>query len=80
MDSMNSPVQICQIVTSSMIEREVTVRGWVYRTRSSGSIVFAVIRDSTGIIQVTAKKGNLPDSDFENALSASIESSVVVAG
>ncbi len=80
MDSMNSPVQIAQIISSSMIEREVKVRGWVYRTRSSGSIVFAVIRDSTGIIQVTAKKGNLPDSDFENALSASIESSVVVAG
>jgi len=61
-------------------DAEVEVRGWVYRTRSSGKIVFAVIRDSTGIVQVTIKKGLLPDPEFEQALNASIESSVVVRG
>ncbi|MBN1109588.1 MAG: asparagine--tRNA ligase [Methanomassiliicoccales archaeon] len=59
---------------------EVALRGWVYRTRSSGRIVFAVLRDSTGIIQVTIKKGNLPDDQFEAAAAASIESSVEVMG
>ncbi len=56
------------------------VRGWVYRTRSSGKIVFAVLRDSTGIVQVTIKKGNLPDPEFEQAVGATIESSVEVRG
>jgi len=42
--------------------------------------VFAVVRDSSGIIQVTAKKGNLPDGDLEAAKSAAIESSVIVTG
>ncbi len=61
-------------------EEEVQVRGWVYRTRSSGKIVFAVLRDSTGIVQVTIKKGNLPDPEFEQAVGATIESSVEVRG
>jgi asparaginyl-tRNA synthetase len=61
-------------------EAEVEVRGWVYRTRSSGKIVFATIRDSTGIVQVTVKKGQLPDLEFEQAVNASIESSVEVRG
>jgi asparaginyl-tRNA synthetase len=42
--------------------------------------VFAVVRDSSGIIQVTAKKGNLPEGDLEAAKSAAIESSVIVTG
>jgi asparaginyl-tRNA synthetase len=77
---MRSPVQIKSIFTSPPTGEEVTVRGWVYRTRSSGSIVFSVMRDSSGVIQVTAKKGNLPDADFESAVAASIESSVIVTG
>ena len=39
-----------------------------------------MLRDSTGIIQVTAKKGNLPDEDLDAAKSALIESSVHVVG
>ncbi|MDD1768731.1 MAG: asparagine--tRNA ligase [Methanomassiliicoccales archaeon] len=77
---MKSPVPIEEIFVSPQIGEEVTVRGWVYRTRSSGSIVFSVIRDASGIVQVTVKKGNLPDAHFESAVAASIESSVIVTG
>jgi asparaginyl-tRNA synthetase len=78
--SMSEATCIGRVLSSSRPGDEVTVRGWIYRTRSSGSIVFAVLRDSTGIIQVTVKKGNLPDEDLEAAKSALIESSVVVNG
>ncbi len=61
-------------------DSEVEARGWIYRARSSGAIVFLVLRDSTGIIQVTVKKGNLPDPEFEAAQGATVESSVVVQG
>ena len=54
------------------------IRGWIYRMRSSGGIVFATIRDSTGIIQVTVKKER--EEAFKNASEASIESAVVVRG
>jgi len=77
---MTSFSSISSLLTSPRLEGQVALRGWVYRTRSSGKIVFAVVRDSTGIIQVTIKKGNLPDTQFEAAAAASIESSVEVAG
>jgi asparaginyl-tRNA synthetase len=76
---MTAPITIAELFQSK-IQEEVTVRGWIYRTRSSGKIVFCMIRDATGIIQVTVKSGNLPDEEFERALAASVEASVVVTG
>jgi asparaginyl-tRNA synthetase len=58
----------------------VSIRGWIYRTRSSGGIVFAIVRDSSGVLQTTVKKGEVPDPDFEAASQAGIESSVEVEG
>ena len=57
-----------------------SIRGWIYRTRSSGGIVFAIIRDSTGIVQTTIKKGAVPEEDFASASEAGIESAVEVEG
>jgi asparaginyl-tRNA synthetase len=62
------------------VGKKVHVRGWIYRTRCSGGIVFAVLRDSTGIIQVTVKKGVVPDDEFESASKSGIESSVIIEG
>lgn len=73
-------LSVRQALSKDLVGRSVQLRGWIYRTRSSGGIVFAVMRDSTGIMQVTVKKGNVPDEDFEAALKAGIESSVVVGG
>jgi asparaginyl-tRNA synthetase len=67
-------------LSKDLVGKKVQIRGWVWRTRSSGGIVFAVIRDSTGVMQVTVKKGNVSDLDFETATRAGIESSVVVEG
>jgi asparaginyl-tRNA synthetase len=77
---MIPPTAIGQMLSSPPIGKEATIRGWVYRTRSSGAIVFAVIRDSTGIVQVTFKKGNLPEEEFQAAKGAGIETSVIVSG
>ena len=71
---------IRQVLSGEQLGKPVKVRGWIYRTRSSGGIVFAVIRDSSGIIQVTIKKGVLPDPEFESAANAGVESSVTVEG
>ncbi len=59
----------------------VSLRGWIYRTRSSGKIAFTVIRDSTGIIQVTIVKNEVEELEsFESARKALMESSVKVTG
>jgi len=69
-----------EILTGGHTGKSVHLRGWIYRTRSSGNIVFMTLRDSTGVVQTTVKRGNLPDSEFDDAVKALIESSVQVIG
>ena len=59
---------------------EVTVRGWVYRTRSSGKLAFVVIRDATGILQCTVSRAKVTEGNFDAACKALRESSVIVTG
>ena len=67
-------------ILSGQVKDNVKLRGWIYRTRSSGKLAFVVIRDSTGIIQCTVSKNNVESLDFENAGKALVESSVVLDG
>ncbi|HVL48602.1 MAG TPA: asparagine--tRNA ligase [Candidatus Thermoplasmatota archaeon] len=71
---------IASILAGDHTGKTVQVRGWIHRHRTSGKIVFAVVRDATGVLQVTARKGNLPDPDFEAAAAASMEASIIVEG
>jgi asparaginyl-tRNA synthetase len=59
---------------------EIKIGGWVVKTRSSGKIVFSIVRDSTGEIQVTTKKGNVCDDALKAAGALTLECSVVIAG
>lgn len=68
--------QVQDVLAGMPAGQRVCLRGWIYRTRSSGNIVFMTLRDVSGVIQVTVKKGNLPDAEFEAAKAALIESSV----
>jgi asparaginyl-tRNA synthetase len=72
--------KIDDILEGKKTDKTVNIRGWIYRTRSSGNIVFTVIRDSSGILQATVKKGNLSDEEFEDAKKALIESSLEITG
>lgn len=73
-------VHISQVLAGSLEGKQASLRGWIYRTRSSGKLCFVTVRDSTGIVQVTVAKGAVPDPDFEGAKRALMESSVEVAG
>ncbi|MCA1618895.1 MAG: asparagine--tRNA ligase [Acidobacteria bacterium] len=59
---------------------EVTVRGWLYNTRSSGKLMFPQLRDGTGVVQcVVFKKAVAPEVwDALNHLGQ--ESAVTVRG
>ncbi len=72
--------KIEEILDGKKTGKTIHIHGWIYRTRSSGNIVFAVIRDVTGILQVTIKKGNLSDKKFDDAKNTLVESSVEVVG
>ncbi|UCF08130.1 MAG: asparagine--tRNA ligase [Thermoplasmata archaeon] len=77
---MGERTEIQDILQGKFTNSEVEVRGWIYRTRSSGKIIFAAVRDATGIIQTPVIKGIVDDDDFADAKKALVESSVVVTG
>jgi len=58
----------------------VWVRGWVYRTRSSGKLVFPTIRDCGNMIQTVVSKADVDEDCFKGAKGALVESSVEVEG
>ena len=61
------------------IGAEVTLKGWLYNSRSSGKLVFLQLRDGTGIVQCVVFKPNNEEL-FENAKSLGQESSIIVTG
>ena len=61
------------------IGAEVTLKGWLYNSRSSGKLVFLQLRDGTGIVQCVVFKGNNEEL-FEQAKSLGQESSIIVKG
>lgn len=72
--------KISEVLGSGSEGQEYSIRGWIYRTRSSGSIVFIVVRDDTGIMQCTVKKTQVREGEFDAAESALIESSAECSG
>ncbi|UCC92958.1 MAG: asparagine--tRNA ligase [Thermoplasmata archaeon] len=71
---------IGSVLEGTFDDREVSIRGWVYRTRSSGSLAFVTVRDSTGVIQAVASKKDMDEQQFDALKRALIESSVEVTG
>jgi asparaginyl-tRNA synthetase len=57
----------------------VTLKGWLYNSRSSGKLVFLQLRDGTGIVQCVVFKGN-NEEVFEKAKSLGQESAIIVTG
>ncbi|MEZ5425678.1 MAG: asparagine--tRNA ligase [Pyrinomonadaceae bacterium] len=62
------------------IGEEVTLKGWLYNSRSSGKLVFPQLRDGTGIVQCVVFKGNVSEETFEAAKSMGQESAFIVHG
>lgn len=60
--------------------RSVRLRGWVRRARSSGGLLFLVVRDRTGSVQVTARRDVLGELPFQQASELQIEGSLEFEG
>ncbi|NYZ77886.1 aspartate--tRNA(Asn) ligase, partial [Candidatus Micrarchaeota archaeon] len=48
---------VAEIDASKHASKRVTVAGWVHEIRDFGAVKFVLLRDRTGIIQLTFKKG-----------------------
>jgi len=64
----------------SKSKKNVEVAGWVSNTRGLGKIRFLLLKDVSGIIQVTAVKGKVPDEVFDKIDKVSRESVVYIKG
>lgn len=60
--------------------RHVEIIGWVNNTRDLSKVKFLLLRDNSGLIQVTGIKGKTPESIFENMEKIPRESVVYVKG
>ena len=65
---------------SGNVGKEVTVKGWVYTTRSIGKIWFVILRDGTGLVQCVVVKEETDDETFKLESILTQESSVIVTG
>lgn len=68
---------IKSLFNDSLVGKEVCIRGWVYRLREHKGKVFALIRDSTGVVQTVIARDKFEADELEDL---AIESSVVVRG
>ena len=73
-------VLIRSILAGEADGKQVLVKGWLQNKRSSGGIIFLIVRDGSGIIQSTIRKGGVADRVFDEFLSARIESTVELEG
>ena len=60
--------------------QEVLLQGWVYNIRSSGKILFILLRDGTGTIQCIVEKSSAGEELFEKASGLQQESSLEIRG
>jgi asparaginyl-tRNA synthetase len=65
---------------SRHVGEEVTVQGWVYKTRSSGKLMFPQLRDGTGVVQCVVLKKAVAPEVWEALGHAGQESAVTVRG
>jgi len=59
---------------------EARLKGWIYNFRSSGKILFIILRDGTGKIQCVVEETSVGEETFEKASALTQESSVEVRG
>lgn len=62
------------------VDKDVTIKGWLYNIRSSGKLMFPELRDGTGMIQGVVVKSAVSEKVWEDFSSLTQESSVKVTG
>lgn len=59
---------------------KVRLKGWLYNKRSSGKIIFVILRDGTGIIQCVASQRDIGKELFSQLEKLNQESCIIVEG
>src|SRR2546427_12519045 len=77
---MKQIATVREVLRGTLDSQQVHVRGWLQNKRTGGGIIFLLLRDGSGVVQCTLRKGKVSDKTFEEFQSARIESSVELRG
>ena len=70
----------CTEVSNALIGNEVTVMGWVQKSRNKGGIIFVDLRDRTGILQIIFEEANVGAEGYAKAEKLRSEFVVAITG
>ncbi len=78
---MNEAIHNTTINKVGLYENSIVrLNGWLYNKRSSGKIMFLILRDGTGIIQCVASRKDIGDEPFSQLDMLNQESSLMIEG
>src|SRR4029077_6725708 len=77
---MKQVSSVREVLQGALDGKQISVHGWLQNKRSGGGIIFLLLRDGSGVIQSTIRKGKVDEKTFEEFQSARIESSVELHG
>lgn len=70
----------CAEVTEAEIGSQVTLMGWVQKSRNKGGIIFVDLRDRSGLMQLIFENGSIDAEGFEKAAKLRSEFVIAVTG
>lgn len=70
----------CAELSKSNVGEQVTVMGWVQKTRNTGGLIFADLRDRSGILQITFNSEKIGEEAFNKAYKLRSEFVIAVTG
>ncbi len=70
----------CTELGESCIDKEVTMMGWVQRSRNKGGLIFTDLRDRSGILQIVFEEADCGAEVFEKAAKLRAEFVIAVTG
>ncbi len=73
-------VHISTILSDVYDGKDVKIRGWIYRKRRVGKLIFFVLRDSSNIVQCVVDKKTAGSEKFKALDKAGVESSLTLTG
>ncbi len=62
------------------IGKEIMIKGWIHRKRSSGGKMFVIVRDRTSTVQCIVDKSKVSEKEWLDIDKAYLESSIVLKG
>ncbi len=71
---------ISKVLTGKLEGKDVHIHGWLHHKRSSGGVQFLLIRDGTGMIQVTLRKDKIDKEVYEKIDKLPVESTLEIKG